>query len=235
MYVTPSCTIHARSYTINGGITTGYVTILDIISSLFRYETRMATTKRWLVVGISGATCSGKSTLADKIRDNFPGSVMIRQDDYFLPQDDPRHVRVAELDHTNWEVMTSMDMQRMHSDVLRALGSHGEESAAHSGKRVLILEGFLLFRHKAITDLCDRKYFLTLTRERCWERRRNRTYDPPDVPGYFDRVVWPEYTEYESEITRNKELGATVTFIDGCNGVEQIYEMVSEEISQSLS
>lgn len=195
----------------------------------------MATTKRWFVVGISGATCSGKTTLADKIRDNFPGSVMLRQDDYFLPPDDPRHVRVTELNHANWEVITSLDMQRMYSDVLRILGSHGKENAANTGKRVLILEGFLLFSHKAITDLCYRKYFLTMTKEQCWKRRKNRTYDPPDVPGYFDKVVWPEYAEYESKIARDNELRKTITFIDGSNDIEEIYETVSQEISQLLS
>ncbi|XP_014471231.1 PREDICTED: nicotinamide riboside kinase 1 [Dinoponera quadriceps] len=192
----------------------------------------MATTNRWFVVGISGATCSGKTTLARKIRDNFPGSVMVRQDDYFLPPDDPRHVKVTELNHLNWDLMTSLDMPRMHSDVLRILES---KDAARSEKSMLILDGFLLFRHKALTDLCDRKYFLTLTKEQCWGRRKDRAYDPPDVPGYFDKVVWPEYMEYESEITRDTELRATITFIDGSNDTKETYETISKEISQLLS
>lgn len=194
----------------------------------------MTTTKQWFVVGISGATCSGKSTLAVKIRENFPGSVMVRQDDYFLPPDDSRHVKVTELNHVNWDVITSLDMQKMHSDVLRILESRGKD-AVHLGKGVLILDGFLLFKHKAIADLCDRKYFLTLTKEQCWERRRNRTYEPPDVPGYFDKVVWSEYVEYKSEIARDNKLCASITFIDGSKHMEEIYETVSKEISQLLS
>ncbi|XP_029661711.1 nicotinamide riboside kinase 1 [Formica exsecta] len=189
---------------------------------------------QWFVIGISGATCSGKSTLANKILDNFPKSVMVRQDDYFLPSDDPRHIMIQELNHLNWDLITSLDMQRMHSDIIKILHSH-ENDAVGLKKRVLILDGFLLFRHKDTTDLCDRKYFLTLTKEQCWERRKNRIYEPPDVPGYFDKVVWPEYIKYKNEIIKKKELHGTITFIDGSKDMEQIYEMVSQEINQLLS
>lgn len=187
--------------------------------------------KQWFVIGISGATCSGKSTLANRIRDNFPGSIMVRQDDYFLPLNDPRHIRIQELNHLNWDLITSLDMQRMHSDVIKILQSR-EKDAAGSKKTVLILDGFLLFRHKDITDLCDRKYFLTLTKEQCWERRKIRTYDPPDVPGYFDKVVWPEYVKYKNEVTQKNE---DITFIDGSKDMEEIYEIVSQDINRLLS
>lgn len=192
--------------------------------------------KQWLVVGISGATCSGKSTLANKIRDNFPGSVMMRQDDYFLPSNDPRHVKILELNHLNWDLITSLDMERMHSDVMKILRPREKEDATTATKKtILILDGFLLFRHKDITDLCDLKYFLTLTKEQCWERRKIRTYDPPDVPGYFDKVVWPEYVRYKHEVTQKSELQEIVTFIDGSKSMEEIYETVSREINRSLS
>lgn len=159
---------------------------------------------------------------------------MVRQDDYFLPPDDPRHIKIPELNHMNWELMTSLDMQKMHSDVIKILESHGKD-AVGSRKTVLILDGFLLFKHKAITHLCNRKYFLKLTKQQCWERRKNRTYEPPDVPGYFDKVVWPEYVNYENEVTQDSELRETVTFIDGSKDIKEIYETVYKEISQLLS
>ncbi|XP_029162145.1 nicotinamide riboside kinase 1 [Nylanderia fulva] len=191
--------------------------------------------KQWLVIGISGATCSGKSTLANKIRDSFSGSIMVHQDDYFLPSSDPRHVKIQELNHLNWDLITSLDMQRMHSDVLKILQSCEKKDAMASKKTILILDGFLLFQNEDITNLCDLKYFLTLSKEQCWERRKNRTYDPPDVPGYFDKVVWPEYVKYKNEVTQKSELHETVKFIDGSKNMEEIYETVSQEINRSLS
>lgn len=189
--------------------------------------------KQWFVVGISGATCSGKSTLADEIHGNFPKSIVLRQDDYFLPVHDPCHIKIQELNHINWELITSLDMQKMYSDITKILQSPGKN--ATDSKMLLILDGFLLFKHKAITDLCDCKYFLTLTKEQCWERRKNRIYEPPDVPGYFDKIVWPEFIKYKNEIVRNNELYETITFIDGSKDMEEIYKMVSNEINQLLS
>lgn len=189
--------------------------------------------KQWYVVGISGATCSGKSTLAEKIHANFPMSIMVHQDDYFLSPDDPRHVKIEELNHINWELITGLDMQKMHSDVKKILQSPGKN--ATDSKRLLILDGFLLFKHKTITDLCDYKFFLTLTKEQCWERRKNRIYEPPDVPGYFDKIVWPEFMKYKNEVVQNKELYETITFIDGSKDVEEIYDIVFKEIYQLLS
>lgn len=189
--------------------------------------------KQWYVVGISGATCSGKSTLAEKIRDDFPMSIMVRQDDYFLSPDDPRHVKIQELNHINWELITGLNMQKMHSDIIKILQFPGKNTT--DSKRLLILDGFLLFKHKAITDLCDYKYFLTLTKEQCWERRKNRIYEPPDVPGYFDKIVWPEFVKYKNEVIRNNELSETITFIDGSKDMEEIYQIVFKEFNQLLS
>ncbi|KAL6267205.1 hypothetical protein P5V15_000282 [Pogonomyrmex californicus] len=198
------------------------------------YKTsKLKLSKQVIVIGISGATCSGKSTLANKIHNDYPTSIMVRQDDYFLPPDDPRHVKIEELNHMNWELITSLDMQKMYSDVVRIFASRREN--ASDSKILLILDGFLLFKHKAITNLCNCKYFLTLTKERCWDRRKNRIYDPPDVPGYFDKVVWPEYVKYENEVRQNEELYKTVTFIDGSKDLEEVYEIVSKDIGELLS
>ncbi|XP_020278743.1 nicotinamide riboside kinase 2 [Pseudomyrmex gracilis] len=191
------------------------------------------TSKQWLIVGISGATCSGKSTLANRIGNNFPGSITVRQDDYFLPPDDPRHIKIPELNHMNWDLITSLDMERMRFDIMKIIRTR-EKRATDSRKTVLILDGFLLFKDKTIADLCDLKYFLTLTKEQCWERRKNRAYDPPDVPGYFDKVVWPEYEKYVKEITQDGD--RTIKFIDGSKDMEEVYEIVSKEITNhSLS
>ncbi|KAF8893914.1 P-loop containing nucleoside triphosphate hydrolase protein [Infundibulicybe gibba] len=45
------------------------------------------TRKRVFLVGIGGATCSGKTTLAKHLRDILPDSVIIHQDDFAPPQE----------------------------------------------------------------------------------------------------------------------------------------------------
>lgn len=51
---------------------------------------------------------------------------------------------------------------------------------------VMIIEGFLVFNHAILLDLCNIKFHLHVPYEICYERRQQRCYDPPDVPLYFE-------------------------------------------------
>ena len=43
-----------------------------------------------MVVGISGSTCSGKTTLVEMLKQVFPHSVVFNQDHYYFLEDDTR-------------------------------------------------------------------------------------------------------------------------------------------------
>lgn len=38
---------------------------------------------------------------------------------------------------------------------------------------------------------------------RCKAVRKTRKYEPPDVPGFFEKVCWPAYLEHEQEARKN--------------------------------
>lgn len=260
----------------------------------------------WLIVGVSGATCSGKSTLAQSLHEQLPGSFLVCQDDFFLPVDSQRHTLIPALNHINWEIMTSLDMEQMHAVIENLLFSDSAETVlplsglleavyrvagsplyvesdkigtvlnfntgCHrvipgdmvnlkpddtqsmamretdtdntseikmakssgdkqiSGVRILIIEGFLILNDKKIADLCHCKYFLTLTRQQCWERRSVRPYEPPDVPGYFDQCVWPEYEKHRDEVFKQVP---NVIVIDGNHNRTSILKEVLLGITQT--
>lgn len=193
-----------------------------------------------LVVGISGTTCSGKTTVATKLHENIVNSILINQDDYFLNDDDPRHVKIPELNHTNYDILTSLDMKKMYSDILKILEStsesmkNGTKKLENEGTKVLIVNGFLLFNDKKIADLCDLKYFLILTKEPCRERRKNRIYNPPDVPGYFDLVAWPEYIKHKKQIEENELLNKIINYINGTMTKEEIFQRIFKDICKKI-
>lgn len=56
-----------------------------------------------------------------------------------------------------------------------------------------ILEGHILFSQPNLYNLCTLKYFLTLDQAELFSRRRLRTYNPPNPPGYLEKYVWPAY------------------------------------------
>ncbi|XP_029041494.1 nicotinamide riboside kinase 1 isoform X1 [Osmia bicornis bicornis] len=193
--------------------------------------------KKWLVIGITGATCSGKTTLANRLQKELKNSIIVHQDNYFWPIDDPRHVKIPKLNHLNWELMSSMDMDKMRSDILKLIefSPNDVNSIEKNCERVLIIDGYLLFKCKVITNLCDIKYFFTVPKEISKERREKREYEPRDVPGYFEEYVWPEYLKYKDEIMKDKNLCKTITFIDGSKDSEEIFQMIFPRIKQMLS
>lgn len=195
---------------------------------------------QWVVVGVSGVTCSGKTTIAQLLHHKLPGpSKLLTQDFYFYPEDSSHHVPApAGLNHHNWEVTTSVDIEKMLKDIRAILGSPpsrfkdppledsssgGDEDTTRLStftKAVLLIDGFLLFGYHELYEMCDLRYFITLSRSECWQRRQHRHYEPPDPPGYFHHCVWPEYEkhlQYVSTLHGIRFLDGTTPQGDTCN------------------
>lgn len=101
----------------------------------------------WLIVGIAGCTCSGKSTLAraiaghlERLRaggdgDNRPPSrlthlrrplgqiCIVRQDDYFHKRDSAEHTWIPGWNYINRELLSALDMPRMCADVRQLIAA----------------------------------------------------------------------------------------------------------------
>lgn len=179
----------------------------------------------WFVIGVSGVSCAGKTSMSHNLRDflatgqfkdaawnmdprceelrrRFNGCwfrighvELLHQDDYFLPE----HLQedVEALGHKNWELISGMDMKRMCTDIENVLRKESPDGqAAQNVINILVLEGFTLFANPFVLELCNLKLHMHLPYEKCFERRRRRSYDPPDVIGYFEMCVWPEYEKY---------------------------------------
>ncbi|XP_022215490.2 serine/threonine-protein kinase pakD [Drosophila obscura] len=288
---------------------------------------------QWLVIGISGVTCGGKTTLAHSLHEYFKGLSgaplwnspytigdvqLISQDDYFLPVEDRRHTRNEALKVINFELLTSLDMSKMLNDIAQIIkGRHlapepaeqlvtyanfehyalqfqqqyrqhhynanyykqggaasgayqyvpqqqqqrqhhhqqihhqqqqqqqqqlqqQQQHAAHimrlnaqiaaqlRDKKInfLLVEGFMIFNQPELLALCNIKYHFHLPYEKCFERRRKRTYDPPDVTGYFELCVWPHYEKNFSEYRDCKD----ITFLNGEISRDKIFKYVLQRI-----
>jgi nicotinamide/nicotinate riboside kinase len=236
----------------------------------------------WLVVGVSGVTCGGKSTLAKSLTDYFSKSrskiikdnikiknvCLLKQDDYFLPVNSAHHTHVAKLNHINWDIITSMDMEKMSTDILNLLGEkfllYNTNTECGSSKideydnlffdhhinnfkltqkkyqrlntvpcinlNILILDGFLIFNNQFTRDLCNLKFHLHVPYERCRKRRAERIYDPPDVLGYFEMIVWPMYEKNFREFKDHEG----VEILNGDLSPEQIFKYVLKRIENAL-
>ncbi len=93
---------------------------------------------------------------------------------------------------------------------------------------LLFVDGISLFSHAPTSALFHLRYFLTLGESECRRRRSLRTdYDPADVPGYFDRVVWPAYRDEHLPAARRD---ASVTMLRGEDTTLKAAKVVAQDI-----
>lgn len=162
--------------------------------------------KKPIVIGISGVTNGGKTTLSARLKAAFPKSHIIHQDKFFHDPNSGKIRIVPELNHGNYDELSALDMESMMIDVNEWINNHGRPVNGVMPPPLLFIEGFLLYNYRPLEQLFTKKYFLTLDKQECWNRRSKRHYDPPDPPGYCDIVVWPMYLQNKKEIEDQKDI-----------------------------
>ncbi|XP_023012392.1 nicotinamide riboside kinase 1 [Leptinotarsa decemlineata] len=200
-----------------------------------------------IVIGISGVTCGGKTTTATKLANLLPNCKIIGQDDYFLVEDDPRHTWIPELNHVNYDTITSLDMDQMYEDLLEIINKFKRKGVLEESKNsanqeakencisltrfkdsnvsFLIVEGFSIFNFKPLLPLFHLKYYFVLDKDKCLERREKRAYEPPDCPGYFEKCVWPEHLAQLKEV---KTFVKNVCYFDGDSELDIIQKILAD-------
>ncbi|CAB0003897.1 unnamed protein product [Nesidiocoris tenuis] len=98
--------------------------------------------------------------------------------------------------------------------------------------RLLILDGFLLFADPRTKNVCDVKVYLDMDFETCKARRNQRTYDPPDIPGYFEQVVWPEAQQAKYQMLSQD---SSIVVLDGTLPLQVLLDIMRKVISRMLT
>ncbi|XP_063589288.1 nicotinamide riboside kinase 1-like [Penaeus indicus] len=94
--------------------------------------------KHWLVVGISGVTCAGKTTLAKRLLASLPTlAVYLGQDEYIYSDEFPGHLLAPPaLGGLNRDSLRSIDMDRMVEDIHVILSTTSSRPGSSSGVSV---------------------------------------------------------------------------------------------------
>ena len=216
----------------------------------------MASSVRPLVVGLAGASCSGKTTLANMLAGKiFSHCTVLHQDDFYYEESCEKHVLVeGMMGHMNWELVTAFDMLKMRksaekfvtdkgASVPRAVLSEvlsrvrglpaspavGDVKKAVVGycRPILLLEGITVLNDPKTAAMCDVKLFIELDREEMLRRRGGRSYDPPDPPEYAEKVVWPYY---EKNLAELKSALNDVVYLDGKSSLDALLKLTVLEI-----
>ncbi|XP_061167412.1 nicotinamide riboside kinase 1-like isoform X1 [Saccostrea echinata] len=186
-----------------------------------------------VIIGISGVTNSGKTSLTNKIRAHLPGCRTICQDTYFLDPPDPRLTPIPELDHYNFDELNALDMEAMVADVQSWKDAQSNSTPVGSTpddmySNVLIVEGFRMYALRDLEQLLMKKYFCTIPYDVCIARRGTRHYTPPDKPGYFEKIVWPESILHQREIQDQDD----IEYLDGSGDQDELCLKIVCDIKQ---
>lgn len=125
-----------------------------------------------LVIGIAGGTGSGKTTLMKRIMDRYADHVtVLSHDNYYKRHDELSYEQRCLLNYDEPAALET-DLMAAHLDKLRhgeaidcpvydfTLHNRSEQTVHIVPKKVIIVEGILIFENKALRDLMDIRIFV---------------------------------------------------------------------------
>ena len=164
------------------------------------------------VIGITGLSCSGKTTLSEKLRDALgkEDCILLSMDDYYkeLTEEQSKvlYDSAAEIDFDNPEAI-DFDQMNIHlNSIVKGepvdvpkydLGSCVVTKKEHvpAGKyKYVILEGVFIFCDKRITDLCNVKIWTESSEYLCALRRFIKY--TRDIQGYTPEFVYNQCVKF---------------------------------------
>jgi uridine kinase len=125
-----------------------------------------------VVIGVSGGSASGKTTVANRLKEAFKDNVeLLSQDFYYLPFDD---MCFEERTRQNYDHPSAFDTERFIHDILclktatpidRPVYSYKEytrlpETIRVHPAKVIIVEGFMIFEDARLRELMDIKVYV---------------------------------------------------------------------------
>lgn len=158
-----------------------------------------------IIIGISGGTCSGKTTLSRRLLEEFSGRASLLSFDSYTDNE----VDIEK--ETSLEEPKLYDFRRFAEDLstLKNGGSVEIIYNAHDvqgpletliipSRPIIICEGFLIFHTPQVRDMIDHRYFIDLPESVIRARRQQRR----EIDNYWnefpyiDRVLIPAHQQY---------------------------------------
>jgi uridine kinase len=170
--------------------------------------------KKTIIIGISGASASGKSLLANTIVNELGSDqvVVISEDSYYKDHGD---IPFEEREKINYDHPNSLDHELLYSHLLKLQAGetvevpiynhsmHIREKATRAiGKhKIIVLEGILLFVEQKLREIMDIRIFMETALDICLIRRlkrdiseRGRSID--SVLKQYEETVRPMYLQF---------------------------------------
>lgn len=205
-----------------------------------------------IIIGIAGASASGKSLLAQTIHDELTLELgqsaisIIKEDSYYKDQSE---MTIEDRETTNYDHPNAFDHDLLvqHLDLLASqqaievpvydytVHNRSDQTNTMQPARVVIVEGILLLNDKVIRKRLDAKVFMDTALDVCLLRRlkrdmeeRGRSVD--SVIDQYKRTVRPMFLEF---VQPSKQYADVIVPRGGKNRV--VIEMLKARIIQMMN
>lgn len=165
------------------------------------------------IIGICGASCSGKTTLCHLIEKILMSHPNIKLDDILILSQD-RYYKGGD-SRTNYDIPDSLEFTLLISDLKKLINgeivnlpnydfkthSRCKETTQVKPPKIIIVEGILIYTQNEVRDLCDLKLFVSAYPELCYNRRlerdiKERDRNENDIKEQYFRDVLPSTNCY---------------------------------------
>lgn len=157
-----------------------------------------------ILIGIVGPSGSGKTTLCKKLKSLNKDCEHVRLDNYFKsPKTFPKKGNFR-----NWELPSNLKFdvllrhlrllksgKEVHTKTFPKKAGAKSESLTLKPKRIILIEGFMLFKNKIVRDMLDIKIYLDIHPELMLKRREIR-FGQAHINEYDTRVAIPEFLKH---------------------------------------
>merc|ERR1711884_178233 len=152
--------------------------------------------KQKIVVGVSGVSCGGKTTVASGLNNwlnkSEQNATLIMQDDFYKPASELPINSITNF--PEFDEPESVRMDLIKDKILEWLDEPVELDQEDA--QILIVEGTMIFTDPEICNLCDLRYLVHVDFEVAKYRRSLRNYKIPDPPEIVARNIWPKYIKH---------------------------------------
>lgn len=199
-----------------------------------------------IIIGIAGGTASGKTTVAQNIKEVFGDNVeLLSHDYYYLPHNDMTYEERTKI---NYDHPNAFETDRLIRDIRDlkdgkavdvpvydfTIHNRVDETVKVQPKRVIIVEGILVFENEELRRLMDIKIFVDTDADERLARRilrdvkeRGRSLD--SVLKQYTTTVKPMHDQF---VEPSKRYADIIVPRGGQNSVA--LEMINERIKSIL-
>ena len=156
-----------------------------------------------MIVGIGGASRSGKSELAGKLksRNKELSIAIISQDDYVKPE----HLIPRIKTEIDWECPESIDYEKFISAI----------KVSNQIYDVTIAEGLLIYNHKELASLFDKKIFIKIDKHTFY-KRKSKDLRWGEIEDWYKEHIWLSYLKY----SKLNSLGTEFILLNGSSNID---------------